>query len=139
MNCSIYPPNTLKKYKYVVNISLYQGKLLLSRHKDRKTWETQGGHIEEGETPAQAAARELVEESGAVRFTIRPVCDYAAGEGTLVGGMVFAAIIEELGPMPGMEMAETRLFDSLPDNLTYPEITPVLYSYYHEQFLAQQP
>ena len=39
-------------YKYVVVFSRYQGRLLLSRHKERRTWETQGGHVEPGETPA---------------------------------------------------------------------------------------
>ena len=45
-------------YKYVVVLSRYQGKLLLSQHRDRNTWETQGGHIEPGETPEEAARRE---------------------------------------------------------------------------------
>ncbi len=132
MNCYIYPPKSLKKYKYAVILSFYQGKLLLSRHKQRTTWETQGGHIEPGETPEEAAARELSEESGAVLFTLQPICDYAAGEGELLGGMVFAAVIEELGPMPESEMAEVCLFDTLPDHLTYPGITPILYNYLME-------
>ena len=63
-----YPLGKLKKYKYVVVLSYYNGKILLSRHKDRSTWETQGGHIEENETPIEAAKRELFEESGALVF-----------------------------------------------------------------------
>ena len=35
--------------------------------------------------------------------------------------------IEELGGMPASEMAETRLFDALPEALTYPNITPHLF------------
>jgi len=134
MNCYIYPPNTLKKYKYVVILSIYQGKILFSRHKQRMTWETQGGHIEPGEMPEAAAARELIEESGAVRFTLHPICDYEAGEGALLGGMVFAGLIEELGAMPESEMAEVCLFDTLPVNLTYPGITPILYNYLIDNF-----
>ena len=61
--CTVSPFGTLENYKYVVVLSEYEGKLLLSRHKERKTWETQGGHIEPGETPLQAAQRELFEES----------------------------------------------------------------------------
>ena len=38
-----YPVGTLPAYKYVVVLSEYQGKILLSRHKKRTTWETQGG------------------------------------------------------------------------------------------------
>ena len=48
---------SLETYKYVVVLSEYNGKILLSRHKDRTTWETQGGHIEDGETPLDAAKR----------------------------------------------------------------------------------
>ena len=75
-----YPVGTLPAYKYVVVLSEYQGKILLSRHKKRTTWETQGGKIEPGETPLMAAKRELYEESGAVDFEIEPLCDYWAGE-----------------------------------------------------------
>ncbi len=73
-----YALSSLKKYKYVVILSEYNGKLLLSRHKKRTTWETQGGHIEIGETPLEAAKRELYEESGATDFDIVPLCDYRA-------------------------------------------------------------
>ena len=62
--CHVYPLDTLKTYKYVVVLSRYQGKYLLSRHKKRTTWETQGGHIEPGETPLQAAKREILRNPG---------------------------------------------------------------------------
>ena len=128
----IYEVGTLKKYKYVVVLSTCCGKLMLSRHKARTTWETQGGHVEQGETPLEAAKRELYEESGAVRYDIRALCDYWAGDevtGEGATGMVFHAEIHELGDMPESEMAETCLFDGLPENLTYPAITPKLYAY----------
>ena len=32
MTCKIYPTGSLKSYKYVVVLSEYQGKILLSRH-----------------------------------------------------------------------------------------------------------
>lgn len=124
MECRIYPLGTLNDYRYVVILSSYQGKIMLSRHKKRITWEAQGGHIELGELPLEAAKRELYEESGAIRYRITGVFDYCAGD---AGGVVFAAEIEELGSMPESEMAETALFDTLPGNLTYPEITPVLF------------
>ena len=34
-------------------LSHIDGKYLLSRHRARTTWETQGGHIELGETPLE--------------------------------------------------------------------------------------
>ena len=113
-------------------LSYYNGKILLSRHKDRSTWETQGGHIEENETPLKAANRELFEESGAIDYSIVPVCDYWSGTEDMshgANGMVFKALINKLGTIPESEMAEVRQFDALPDNLTYPAITPVLFNY----------
>ena len=129
----IYEVGFLKTYKYVVVLSTYGGKIMLSRHKQRTTWETQGGHVEPGETPLQAARRELYEESGATQYEICALCDYWAGDeitGKGATGMVFHAQIHELGSMPDSEMAEVRLFDGLPENLTYPAITPELYAYF---------
>ncbi len=134
MDCAVYPLEELKEYKYVVVLSLYKGKLLLSRHGERDTWETQGGHIEPGETPLEAAQRELYEESGALEFTLSPLCDYFAGdEVSHANGMVFVAEVTALGPLPQSEMAETALFDQLPENLTYPCITPLLYRRWMEK------
>ena len=132
MTSKIYDINTLEQYKYVVVLSEFEGKILLSRHKDRTTWETQGGHIEDGETPMEAAKRELYEESGALDFDIEPLCDYWAGvEGTddWANGMVFKAKIKKLDRIPDSEMAEVKQFDVLPGELTYPTITPVLFNY----------
>ena len=44
-------------------------------------------------------------------------------------GMVFKALISKFGKNPESEMAEVRQFDALPDNLTYPAITSVLFNY----------
>ncbi|MBQ7886341.1 MAG: NUDIX domain-containing protein [Clostridia bacterium] len=132
----VYEAGTLKTYKYVVVLSTCCGKLMLSRHKQRTTWETQGGHVEPGETPMEAAKRELYEESGAVRYDIRALCDYWAGDevtGKGATGMVFHAEIHERGEIPESEMAEVRLFDGLPENLTYPAITTELYAYMKEK------
>ena len=74
LQCSIHPLDALSPHKYVVVCANYQGQWLLSRHRDRDTWETQGGHIEPGETPLQAAVRELYEESGVTDAQVIPVC-----------------------------------------------------------------
>lgn len=135
MKCTVYKLNELNQYKYVVILSKYQGKILLSRHKKRLTWETQGGHIEKGETPLEAAKRELFEESGAVKFSILPIFDYWAGdEESWANGMVFIANITELSQIPNSEMKEVQSFDELPDSLTYPEITTVLFDNAKEFF-----
>ncbi len=127
MQCVTYDLNTRGTYKYVVILSTYQGKIMLSRHRQRDTWETQGGHIEKGETPLEAAKRELYEESGAVDFDIAPAFDYwAEDDHGNSNGMVFVADIRRLGELPRSEMKEIGFFDALPDNLTYGYITPVL-------------
>ena len=64
LKCKVFPLNYLPSYKYTVICTNYKGKWILSKHKKRDTWETQGGHIEDGETPLEAAKRELFEESG---------------------------------------------------------------------------
>ena len=124
----VYPVGALGAYKYVVVLSRFEGKILLSRHRARSTWETQGGHVEPGETPQAAARRELYEESGAADYTMIALCDYYAEDrdtGRGAGGMVFAADIRRLEPLP----PEVRAFDRLPQNVTYPGITPALFAH----------
>lgn len=133
MKCLTYSVGTLKEYKYTVILSFYQGKIMLSKHKLRATYETQGGKIEQGETPLEGAKRELYEESGAIDFDIVPVCDYWYGNedtGIRGNGMVFEANIKKLGALPESEMEKVEFFDELPSNLTYPLITPVLFKYW---------
>ena len=130
MLCKVLAREETGSCRFVVVFSQYQGKLLLSRHQARDTWETQGGHIEPGDSPEEAARGELWEESGAESFTLQPVCGYWAADDAWdkgATGMVFLAEIRSLGPLPEKEMAETRLFDALPENLTYPDITPRLW------------
>jgi len=67
--------NALKAYRYTVIFARYNGKWLYCRHKERDVFETAGGGIEPGETPPEGAARELIEETGAIKFDIRPAFD----------------------------------------------------------------
>ena len=128
LQCSIHPLGALAPYKYVVICTRYDGQWLLSRHRERSTWETQGGHIEPGETPLEAARRELCEESGVTDADLYPVCDYCAyTDRSSANGAVFLAVAHALAPLPSSEMAETRLFAALPENLTYPHVSPRLF------------
>lgn len=109
---------------YAVICARYQGKWILSRHRERTTWEIPGGHIEPGESAMEAARRELWEETGAMDAEIDPVCVYKVSR----YGMLFFAEVHSLGSLPDeSEMAEIRLFDRLPEDLTYPTIQPHLF------------
>ena len=141
MVCKTYPLGELKEYKYVVILSEYDGRILLSRHKERTTWETQGGHIEATETPFEAAKRELYEESGAIQYEIAPFCDYWAGnEETKEGasGVVFTAKITKLGAIPESEMQEVKTFGELPEKLTYPAISTALFEKLRETGMPEE-
>lgn len=129
LQCFIHPFGTLERAKYVVVCTFFEGKYLLSRHRARDTWETQGGHIEPGETTEAAARRELYEESGVREAKLYPVCDYlGVNPPRQANGTVFLAVAESLGQLPDSEMAETALFDALPKDLTYPNVTPRLFA-----------
>lgn len=136
MDCKVYELNYLKDYKYVVIIAKHQDRWVLCRHKKRDTWETAGGHIESGETPLDAAKRELFEETGAYLYDIKPVFDYWAGdEASCANGMVFYAEIKEFHALPESEMERIEYFEALPSNLTYMGITPKLFQHYENNFI----
>ena len=131
MRVTVGPVGSMDGFTFVVALSRMEGRLLLSRHRLRDTWETQGGHIEPGETPLEAMRRELYEESGAIRYTLAPLCDYEvenrSGAPGVAAGRVYVAELDELGPLPPSEIAETRAFDALLAELSYPSITPLLF------------
>lgn len=119
---------TLSSYSFVVIFARYMNKWLYCRAKARDTFETAGGHIEQNETPFEAAKRELFEETGAVKFEISPAFDYSVHTPTgYSNGQVYFAQIYELGIMPDYEMAEVKLFQIIPDKMRFPQILPVLY------------
>lgn len=127
LKCRIYPIGYLERYKFTVICTYFDGKWVLSKHKNRDTWETQGGHIEQGETPMDCARRELFEESGISDADIYPVCDYwGFNSQSSSNGMVFLAVVHSLGELPDSEIKEIKMFDTLPAELTYPETTPKL-------------
>ncbi len=129
LQCRIYPVGYLERYKYTVVCAFYHGAWILSRHKKRNTWETQGGHIEHGESPLECAKRELFEESGIRDADLYPVCDYWGFDSQACSnGMVFLAVVHTLGEIPESEMKEIRLFDTLPSELTYPQTSPKLFA-----------
>ena len=63
--------------RFAVIISKADAKWVFCKHKERDTYEVPGGHRENGESILETAERELHEETGAVDFTIKPVCAYS--------------------------------------------------------------
>jgi 8-oxo-dGTP diphosphatase len=85
-----------KEPKHVWVICRYQGKWLLTKHKDRGL-EFPGGKVEEGETAEQAAHREVMEETGGIIKTIHYLGQYhVAGKASHVVKNVYVADIEKL-------------------------------------------
>ena len=118
--------------RFAVIISRSSGKWVFVKHKERDTYECPGGHREPGESAEETARRELHEETGAVEFSIRPVCIYSVTGKTRVNdtgeetfGMLFAAEIDSFEEIHS-EIEKVCLFDDLPESWTYPLIQPRL-------------
>ena len=128
------------KLTYAVIAARYAGIWIFVRHHKRTTLEIPGGHIEKGETAGEAAGRELMEETGAVDFQIECVSTYSVLKNGKTGfGRLYLAEIYRLGPVPDTsEIAEVKMMDSLPENLTHPDIQPHLYQRVLE-FLTLRP
>ncbi|PRY01913.1 NUDIX hydrolase [Allonocardiopsis opalescens] len=95
------------------------GSVLLVFDRWRARWELPGGGIDPGETPRQAAGRELFEESGQRADRLDPAVlaefELPGGDGTVrrelaaVYRCALAAL--EPGGVPNDEIAETMLWD----------------------------
>ena len=106
---------------------------MFCKHRERSTYECPGGHREAGEDILSTAKRELYEETGAIEYAIKKICEYSVcghdgvvENDTETFGMLFFADITRFEELPGYEIEKIELFDHLPDNWTYPEIQPIL-------------
>ncbi|WP_333638137.1 NUDIX hydrolase [Tissierella praeacuta] len=123
------------KLKFAVIMARYNEKWIFVRHKDRLTWEIPGGHREENEDINFTASRELVEETGAKNFRIMPVCIYSVTRDEIESfGNLFYSEVESLDQLPNFEIDEIKLFDTIPQNLTYPLIQPYLFKKIEELY-----
>jgi 8-oxo-dGTP diphosphatase len=114
---------------YSVISAKFKDKWIFVRHHKRTTFEIAGGHIEPGETSYEAAVRELMEETGAVKFTLDCISTYSVDKDEETGwGRLYVAKVFELGPIPDIsEIAEITLSDHLPEDNTHPDIQPHLF------------
>ena len=119
--------------KFAVIISKSNGQWIFCKHKDRNTYEVPGGHREKNELILDTAKRELKEETGAVDFTMKPICVYSVKGKTRVNenvndetfGMLYYADIYSFEEIHS-EIEKIILIDDLVKDWTYPLIQPKL-------------
>lgn len=126
--------------KFAVIISKSNGKWVFCKHKERDTYEIPGGRREAGETIKDTAKRELKEETGAIDFVMVPICVYSVTGKTRVNktgeesyGMLYYAEIKTFENSLHSEIEKIVLCDTLPTNLTYPLIQPLLIAEYERR------
>ena len=123
-----------KLLTFAVIIAKTDGRWVFCKHKERDTYEVPGGRREPGETILETAKRELWEETGAIDFTIEPVCVYSVKGKTRINktdddisyGMLYVADIFSFEKELHSEIEKIIITDELVTNWTYPLIQPKL-------------
>lgn len=117
------------RLSYSIIVTRYKSNWIFVRHHQKDTWEIPGGHIEDDELPFEAAKRELVEETGALEYVLTTVSTYSVTgvKSTGYGRLYFAEVFSTGMAPDTSEIAEIKAFDTIPDELTYPDIQPHLF------------
>ena len=119
------------KFIYAVICTKHEGLWIWCKNKARGTWEIPGGKRESGEDIEQAARRELFEETGASKFELTAVNEYSVtiGEQTKFGRLFFAEVQAFEQIQMTDEIQEIEGFSELPQDLSFPQIQPLLLEY----------
>ena len=120
-----------EKLHFAVIITRTEGHWVFCKHRERTTLEIPGGHREPGEDILTTAKRELYEETGALDFSIEPVCVYSVTapwnfDGQEVFGMLYYADVKTFEKELHSEIERIAVRDEMPDAWTYPDIQPFL-------------
>ena len=120
-----------QKLRFAVIVTRTDGHWVFCRHRERSTLEVPGGHREPGEEILAAAKRELYEETGAVDFSMEPVCVYSVTapwnfDGQETFGILYYADVKSFEGELHCEIGQIVIQDELPEAWTYPEIQPLL-------------
>lgn len=131
MEVKFYDTVEDKLLKFAVIVAKSNGKWVFCKHKERDTYECPGGHREAGENIDDTAKRELYEETGAIEYTIQPICVYSVTapdnfNGAETFGKLYFADITTFEAELHSEIEKIELFDELPTKWTYPLIQPLL-------------
>lgn len=128
LKVDFYSLDEQRDFKYAVIVARYKGNWVFCKHKSRKTLECPGGHWEVGETIDETADRELYEETGALEYSLYPVCVYSVTDDEETFGMLYLADVKVFGKLPAMEIEKCIFLKDLPKERrwTYPQIQPLL-------------
>ena len=118
-----------RKLRFAVIVTKANGHWVFCKHKKRNTYEIPGGHRENGEAIIETARRELYEETGALDFSLTPVCVYSVTapdnfDGQETFGMLYFADIRRFEEERHNEIEKISLTDELIGSWTYPLIQP---------------
>ena len=114
---------------YVIIGARYNGQWVFVKSRKRGTYEMPAGHINECESALTAAGRELMEETGALKFVLECINTYSVEQnGSRKIGKLYYANIFEIGEIEDKDEIEDIVFASdLPDDLTFPEVQENLF------------
>ena len=120
-----------EKLRFAVILTRTDGHWVFCKHRERDTLEIPGGHREPGEDILTTARRELYEETGALDFSIEPVCVYSVTapwnyDGQETYGMLYYADVKTFENELHSEIEGIVIRDEMPDAWTYPDIQPFL-------------